>query len=252
MILVALLGVLIATVASVLAVDDSLDRFGRQDLQLSARHTAGVAAVLYADDPHGWTPEKAATLARLERLNGHTVVVRDPSGRVVEGSPPRPAEDSATEPVRVAGQQVGTISLGHPAGGFLRLEQDEDLAGELHGELKQLMILGGLLAGVVALVVAIGSAMAVARPIRRLREAAERIEAGNLDQPAGSPGGSAEFDQLGRTLDRLAATLKRQEEVRRETVSDLAHELRTPVTGLRGRIEAAQDGAMRDMPSVLA
>jgi two-component system, OmpR family, sensor histidine kinase BaeS len=255
MVLVALLGVLVATVGSVLAVDDSLESFGRDDLQLSANHTAAIARVLYQDAPEGWTKQKAATLTELERLNGHVVVIRDADGTLVPGSAARPAEDSATAPVAIGARQVGTIALGHFAGGFLALDDPREgtsLASQLHGELTGILLVAGIFAAIVALVVAVTSAVTLSRPIRRLREAAERIEAGDLEHPAGSPGGSAEFDQLGRTLDRLAATLKRQEEIRRETVSDLAHELRTPVTGLRARIEAAQDGAISNMTSLLA
>jgi two-component system, OmpR family, sensor histidine kinase BaeS len=255
MVLVALLGVLVATVGSVLAVDDALEKFGRNDLQLSANHTAAEAAVLYGEEPRGWTREKVARILHLERINGHNVVVRDTTGHVIEGSAPQPAPDSMTAAVVVDGRRVGTVALGHFAGGFLRLaggRRDTNLAGQLHGELKAILLVAGIIAAIVAFIVAVTSAVTLSRPIRHLREAAERIEAGDLDHPAGAPGGSAEFDQLGRTLDRLAATLKRQEEVRRETVSDLAHELRTPVTGLRARIEAAQDGAISNMTSLLA
>jgi signal transduction histidine kinase len=255
MVLVALLGVLVATVGSVLAVDDALETFGRRDLQQSASHTAAEAAVLYGEQPRGWTSAKVARIVRLEGINGHNVIVHDARGHVVDGSSPHQVPDSATAPVVVDGRHVGNVVLGHFAGGFLRVtdqRRDTDLASQLHHELKGILVVAGIIAAAVGLIVAVSSAVTVSRPIRRLREAAERIEAGDLDHPAGSPGGSAEFDQLGRTLDRLASTLKRQEEVRRETVSDLAHELRTPVTGLRARIEAAQDGAMSDMTSVLA
>jgi hypothetical protein len=51
---------------------------------------------------------------------------------------------------------------------------------------------------------------------------------------------------VGQALNRLAETLKREEELRKENLADLAHELRTPVMGILGRMEAAQDGVMDD------
>lgn len=59
-------------------------------------------------------------------------------------------------------------------------------------------------------------------------------------------GGGEEILQLGHALDRLSRTLEREEELRRETVADVAHEMRTPVSGILTRIEAAQDGVLRD------
>ena len=53
-------------------------------------------------------------------------------------------------------------------------------------------------------------------------------------------------------MNRLAETLQREEELRKESVADLAHELRTPVNGLLGRIEAAQDGVLSDESANLA
>ncbi len=57
---------------------------------------------------------------------------------------------------------------------------------------------------------------------------------------------------VGRALNRLAETLQHEEELRKESVADLAHELRTPVSGLLSRIEAAQDGVLPDEAANLA
>lgn len=54
------------------------------------------------------------------------------------------------------------------------------------------------------------------------------------------------MEQLAGTLNRLAATLDREDAMRREAAADLAHELRTPISGLLSRIEAAQDGVLAD------
>jgi signal transduction histidine kinase len=63
--------------------------------------------------------------------------------------------------------------------------------------------------------------------------------------------GTTELAAVGHALNRLAATLEHEEESRRESVADLAHELRTPVSGLLSRIEAAQDGVLEDMQANL-
>jgi two-component system sensor histidine kinase BaeS len=47
-------------------------------------------------------------------------------------------------------------------------------------------------------------------------------------------------------LNRLAETLQQEEALRKESVQDLAHELRTPVMGVLARVEAAQDRVLDD------
>ena len=51
-----------------------------------------------------------------------------------------------------------------------------------------------------------------------------------------------ELGELARSFNAMAAALERNENVRRDLVSDVAHELRTPLAGARASIEAAQDG----------
>ena len=102
-----------------------------------------------------------------------------------------------------------------------------------------------MLAGGLALVAAALVALPLARPLRRLTDGARRMEQGELDTRV-DPAGGAEMEQLAQALNRLAATLQREDELRREATEDLAHELRTPLTGIVSRIEAAQDGVLAD------
>jgi two-component system sensor histidine kinase BaeS len=83
------------------------------------------------------------------------------------------------------------------------------------------------------------------RPLRRLTLAADRMGEGDLAARA-DVGGGAELAQLGSSFNRMAASLAREDELRRAAAADIAHELRTPVTGIVARIEAAQDGVMAD------
>jgi signal transduction histidine kinase len=87
--------------------------------------------------------------------------------------------------------------------------------------------------------------MTLVRPLRRLTETAERMSRGDLGARARA-GGGAELTRLADTFNRLASTLAREDQVRRAAAADIAHELRTPVTGILSRIEAAQDGVMAD------
>jgi signal transduction histidine kinase len=101
-----------------------------------------------------------------------------------------------------------------------------------------------LIAGVFALVVALGVGYAgswlFARRLRRLERAAERIAAGNFDEPI-TDSGSDEVGQLARTFDRMRQRLAQLDHARREFIANASHELRTPVFSLGGFLELLRD-----------
>jgi signal transduction histidine kinase len=85
----------------------------------------------------------------------------------------------------------------------------------------------------------------VLQPVTALTHAAKRMEAGDLSVrvPHEERGGD-EITELGRAFNEMASKLSENERLRRQMVSDVAHELRSPVTNLRCHLEALQDGLL--------
>jgi signal transduction histidine kinase len=88
----------------------------------------------------------------------------------------------------------------------------------------------------------------VARRIRRsagsvgeVMEAVGRVADGAFGAPL-APGSSRHDRQLARAFNRMAERLETDERRRRELLADLAHELRTPLSVIRGNVEAMLDG----------
>lgn len=212
-------------------------------IQRSAEHMAGVAASVYGENG-GWTPGGVETLEHLADLNRLALRVLGPGGVRIAAGHPHPALDnaeiSASAPVVVGNRTVGTVLVAPLSGKLLTPEEEH-----LQASLDRLHLIAGAASVAAALLVAFLLAQTLSGPLRRIRLTAQRIEQGELGARV-DLGGDAEVRAVGHALNRLADTLQHEEELRKESVADLAHELRTPVSGLLSRIEAAQDGVLSD------
>jgi len=233
---VAVFAVGCATLLANLGLEPRLNEAAHSRLQRSAEHFAGVAVLVYRDSG-GWTSAARQELAHLGTLDGLRVEIGTPSGRIVRVGPP-PTGPRARAPVVVRGAIVGRVAVAAMAGKLLTPEESH-----LLHSLDRLHFAAGAAAIAAALLVTLLLAQALARPLRRIRLTAERIERGDIAARV-ELGGDPEMRSIGRALNRLAETLEHEEEIRRANVADLAHELRTPVNGLLVRLEAAQDGVL--------
>jgi signal transduction histidine kinase len=107
----------------------------------------------------------------------------------------------------------------------------------------------------------IGASIALSRSmtlaVGRLTMTARKLGEGRLDVRTDATPASPELDLLAATLDHMAESLERSIEsernadrVRRDLVTAVSHDLRTPLAGLRAMVEAIDDGVVDDRASL--
>jgi two-component system sensor histidine kinase BaeS len=109
-------------------------------------------------------------------------------------------------------------------------------------------------AGAVTILALVGTALIarrVSRPIRSLTAASRRLTDGDFDARV-AVDGNDELGQLSYSFNRMAEAIQHAEEDQRRLVASVAHELRTPLSNLRGYLEALQDGVVRPSPELFA
>ncbi len=198
----------------------------------------------------------------LRTANLQSISLLDAEGRVVASRTPRPAPQPApgmplplldgdgsgegvtvrSVPIRLDGNQVGALVIvyrGAPGspGGFATFARS---------------ILGaGLALTAILLALAAFFSGRISKPLRQLDAAAHAMAAGNL-QVRVQPGPVREVADLARSFNRMADTLEDADRQRRQLTADVAHELRTPLSIIKGRLEGIEDGVYRADPEQVA
>jgi two-component system, OmpR family, sensor histidine kinase BaeS len=108
------------------------------------------------------------------------------------------------------------------------------------------LLLGFAAAAVVAVVAAVLVATWIAKPIDNLAAASERVARGDYSEPV--PTAPGELGELAGAFNGMAASLAANEQRRHDLIGDVAHELRTPITSVRGYIEGLAAGVFEPGP----
>ena len=130
------------------------------------------------------------------------------------------------------------VEAGHPtdAAEVPHIEQAFADAGTLS------LAIGLLVALVFALAVTWYLTRRIGRPLHTLTDAAHEMAAGDYDTRVTVDGAGPELETLADSFNQMAEQLGNTENTRRRLLSDLAHELRTPVATLSAHLEGLSDG----------
>ncbi len=119
---------------------------------------------------------------------------------------------------------------------------------QIRNMVAEIVVLILLVLIVVVLMISIWIYSGISRPIASLREAAARISAGDYDftlEPQGDDEISqlcVEFEQMRQKLQETEAQKEKYDAENRELISNISHDLKTPITTVKGYVEGIMDG----------
>jgi two-component system, OmpR family, sensor kinase len=233
----------------------------RVDSEIRAEASAGAQGVAAAASGRLTDAPALTALAREQarRLGGRVIVVDargnvlvDSDGAAARGAPysSRPEIAQALNGATAQGTRhsdsldadllytaVPIVDAGRAAGAVRLTQSVKAVNDEVRRDVVALLALG---AAVLALGLGLAWAIAgsLSRPLRGLARTARQIAAGDLRQRA-TPTGSAEQVEVANAFNDMTDRLVRALDAQRDFVANASHQLRTPLTGLRLRLESA-------------
>jgi len=100
---------------------------------------------------------------------------------------------------------------------------------------------GGIIAIGIAILLTFFLSHRILAPVRALTTATRQFGKGDFSRRVAYDG-KGEIGELARSFNSMAENLEKNEQLRRNMVADIAHELRTPLSNLKGYLEAISDG----------
>jgi signal transduction histidine kinase len=181
-------------------------------------------------------------------------LVTDPYGRPLAGNlagwpaglPLHAGWLSFTIAEKIDGRRVLHPALGTlfiiPGGYRLLVGRDLSDADAFRDRIKWTLLWSGLVALVLGLSGGVMMSRKLLRRVELVNRTSERVMAGDLADRVPLEGTGDEFDQLAANLNRMLDTIERLMAAMREVTDDVAHDLKTPLSRLRARLELALFG----------
>ncbi len=162
----------------------------------------------------------------------------DPAdGASLAGGPSiEPGAMAASAPVVLDGVEIARLALVGDSTGLGPNEQ------ALLSQVRNSIALSALVSALFALVLGAALMTNILRPLKKIEAGVAAVARGDLSARVAGDTRRDELGRLAANFNSMASSLQEQETLRRRLVSDLAHELRTPLSVIQGNLQALLDG----------
>jgi len=135
--------------------------------------------------------------------------------------------------------------------GFLTPTVEQGLRDAFDGSLRRALAVALLVAGLAGMAIASFATRRILAPLASIRRVTRRMAGGSYDERVDLPA-EIELAAVARDVNALAQALDETEQRRVRLISEVAHELRTPLATIEGYVEGLLDGVFEPTPEMLA
>jgi two-component system OmpR family sensor kinase/two-component system sensor histidine kinase BaeS len=256
--LVAVIGIGLAALLANLAIDNEFRSFVGRTEATSQNSDLATKLVSYYTQHQGWNDVGTILIPGKPPQAGApqpgspppdrfgpplSLIVADANGAIVFDSGQRRVGDMLSQAERGAAtalqEQAQTIGyFVFTPGPVATLRPAEQFFVD---QVRQNLLLAALIASSIGVVLGLLFSRTLTRPLNRLVVAARAIAAKDLTHRV-EPTGTVEVANVAHAFNDMAASLQKAEQLRRNLVADVAHELRTPLSVMQGTLTAQLDG----------
>ncbi len=224
-------------------------------------------AEFYTDEYHRQHFDRELVFRYLKSVADYTeseIWVMDETGRVVLSSEAETADEpvdifvDAFDPTHIRGYVIGNMS-GHfdrdmlsvytvvaadfQIQGYIIMHMPLSYIMRDMNDLLNIYYISAALIFLISLIILLVFTIFVYRPLRKIIRATEEYAKGNYEYELKSTGND-EMGYLSATLGYMAEEIARSEENEKKFIANVSHDFRSPLTSIRGYLEAIMDGTI--------
>lgn len=183
----------------------------------------------------------AMSNADLLLLDTNGIVIADTSGTRIGMNGGNDLTGKA-ENIIINGEKKGTL--------ILYTHELQNLEKGFVRSSNTAIVISSIIAAIVALLLSIFITKKITIPLKTLVQGTKQIANGEKLEEITIPS-KDEFHELGAAFNEMVSRIEKNEEIRQTLVADVAHELRTPLSILQGKLESIQEGAIQPSEEVI-
>ncbi|MFS8131135.1 MAG: sensor histidine kinase [Candidatus Dojkabacteria bacterium] len=120
----------------------------------------------------------------------------------------------------------------------------ENIRKDFAEKLENSIVTGGIVGISIALVLGLFFSIIITKPIEKLKEGITHLRNSRYIYKIEQTG-EKELDDVIDEFNTLTSELSAQEELRKDLISDVSHELKTPLTSILGQVQGIRDGVFK-------
>lgn len=136
------------------------------------------------------------------------------------------------------------INYGYSTGGYVVLHYPMSQVLKSSTDFLNIVYIAALIIFLLSFLILLIFTFSVFLPLKQITRAASEYAAGHFDHKIAIHGKNDEIGYLSSTLEYMAGELSKQEEAQKEFIANVSHDFRSPLTSIKGYLEAMLDGTI--------